>query len=70
MQQAAAAVRLETSDWSREHRELGIEGVLGQIQNIPSADKLVVCHGGRSHHRHLEHWVNYAPGWEQILLKA
>jgi aminoglycoside phosphotransferase len=37
--------RLDTSDWAPEHLELGIEGVLAQVQNIPPADKLVVCHG-------------------------
>jgi kanamycin kinase len=42
---AAAAGRLDTSDWAPEHLELGIEGVLAQVQNIPPADKLVVCHG-------------------------
>jgi kanamycin kinase len=42
---AAAAGRVDTSDWAREHRELGVEGVLAQVQDIPPADKLVVCHG-------------------------
>jgi kanamycin kinase len=44
-QRAAAAGRLDTSDWAAEHRELGVEGVLAQVQDIPSADKLAVCHG-------------------------
>jgi kanamycin kinase len=44
-QRAAAAGRLDTSDWAPEHLELGIEGVLAQVQNIPPADELVVCHG-------------------------
>ena len=44
-QRAAAAGHLDTSDWAPEHLELGIEGALAQIQNIPPADKLVVCHG-------------------------
>lgn len=44
-QQAAAAGRLDTSDWAPEHLELGIEGVLAQVQDLPPADKLVVCHG-------------------------
>ena len=44
-QRAAAAGRLGTSDWAPEHRELGIEGAITRAQNIPSADKLVVCHG-------------------------
>jgi aminoglycoside phosphotransferase len=44
-QRAAAAGRLDTSDWAPEHRELGIQGAITQIQNIPPADKLVVCHG-------------------------
>lgn len=44
-QRAAAAGRLDISDWAPEHLELGIEGALAQAQNIPSADKLVVCHG-------------------------
>ena len=41
----AAAGRLDPSDWAPEHLELGIEGVLAQVQNIPPADKFVVCHG-------------------------
>jgi kanamycin kinase len=44
-QRAAAAGRLDTSDWAPEHQELGIAGAIAQVQNIPSADKLVVCHG-------------------------
>jgi len=44
-QRAAAAGRLDTSDWAPEHLELGIEGVLAQVQDIPPAGKLVVCHG-------------------------
>ncbi len=44
-ERAAVAGRLDTSDWAPEHRELGIEGVLAQVQDIPPADKLVVCHG-------------------------
>src|SRR5215469_9753631 len=44
-QRAAAAGRLDTSDWAPEHLELGIEGVLARVQDIPPADKLVVCHG-------------------------
>jgi aminoglycoside phosphotransferase len=44
-ERAAAAGRLGTSDWAPEHRELGIEGVLAQAQDVPPADKLVVCHG-------------------------
>ena len=44
-QRAAAAGRLDTSDWAPEHRELGVEGALAQVQDIPPADKLVVCHG-------------------------
>ncbi|MGP8001170.1 MAG: aminoglycoside 3'-phosphotransferase [Streptosporangiaceae bacterium] len=44
-QRAATAGRLDTSDWAPEHRELGIEGMLAQVQDIPPADKLVVCHG-------------------------
>jgi kanamycin kinase len=44
-QQAAAAGRLDTSDWAPEHLELGIEGVLALVQDLPPADKLVVCHG-------------------------
>ena len=44
-QRAAAAGRLDTSDWAPEHREFGVEGVLAQVQDIPPADKLVVCHG-------------------------
>jgi kanamycin kinase len=44
-QRAAAAGRLDTSDWAPEHLELGIEGALAQVQNIPTADHLVVCHG-------------------------
>jgi aminoglycoside phosphotransferase len=31
--------------WAPEHLELGIEGALAQVQNIPTADHLVVCHG-------------------------
>ena len=45
VQRAAAAGRLDTSDWTPEHLELGIEGVIDQVQDIPPADKLVVCHG-------------------------
>jgi kanamycin kinase len=44
-QRAAAAGRLDTSDWAPEHLELGIEGAIAQAQNIPPDDKLVVCHG-------------------------
>jgi len=44
-ERAAAAGRLDTSDWAPEHLEFGIEGVLAQARNIPPADKLVVCHG-------------------------
>jgi aminoglycoside phosphotransferase len=42
---AAAAGRLDTSHWAPEDLELGIEGAIAQVQNIPAADKLVVCHG-------------------------
>jgi kanamycin kinase len=42
---AAAAGRLDTTDWAPEHLELGVEGVFAQVQNVPPADKLVVCHG-------------------------
>lgn len=44
-QRAAAAGRLDTSDWAPEHLELGIEGAIARVQNIPPTDKLVVCHG-------------------------
>jgi kanamycin kinase len=44
-QRAAAAGRLDTSDWAPEHRDLGIEGVLAWARDIPPAGKLVVCHG-------------------------
>jgi kanamycin kinase len=44
-QRAAAAGRLDTSDWAPEHSELGIEGALAQVQHVPPADELVVCHG-------------------------
>jgi kanamycin kinase len=44
-ERAAAAGRLDTSDWAPEHLELGIEGVLARAQDIPPTDKLVVCHG-------------------------
>src|SRR5258708_21899876 len=44
-ERAAAAGRLDTSDWAPEHLELGIEGVLAQVQNMQPADKLVVSHG-------------------------
>jgi kanamycin kinase len=44
-ERAAAAGRLDTSDWAPQHRQLGIEGVLAEVQDIPPADKLVVCHG-------------------------
>ena len=44
-QRAAAAGRLDTSDWAPEHLEFGIEGAIAQVQNIPPADELVVCHG-------------------------
>jgi len=44
-QRAAAAGRLDSSDWHPEHRELGIEGAIARALNIPPADKLVVCHG-------------------------
>jgi aminoglycoside phosphotransferase len=42
---AAAAGRLDTSDWAPEHLELGIVGAIAQVQDIPPADKLVVSHG-------------------------
>jgi kanamycin kinase len=45
VQRAAAAGRLDTSDWAPEHLELGIDGAVAQVQNIPAAEKLVVCHG-------------------------
>jgi kanamycin kinase len=44
-ERAAAAGRLDTSEWAPEHQELGIEGALAQARTIPPADKLVVCHG-------------------------
>ncbi len=44
-QRAAAAGWLDTSDWAPEHLELSIEGAIAQVQNIPTADQLVVCHG-------------------------
>jgi kanamycin kinase len=44
-QRAAAAGRLDTSDWAPEHLALGIEGAIAQVKDIPPADKLVVCHG-------------------------
>jgi len=44
-QEAARAGYADTSNWAPEDLELGIEGALAQIQNIPPADKLVVCHG-------------------------
>ena len=44
-QRAAAAGRLDASDWASEHLELGLEDAIAQVQNIPPADKLVVCHG-------------------------
>jgi kanamycin kinase len=44
-QRAAAAGWLDTSDWAPEHRKLGIEGAIAQVQDIPLTDKLVVCHG-------------------------
>jgi kanamycin kinase len=44
-QRAAAAGRLDTSDWHVEHLKLGIDGAIARVQNIPVADKLVVCHG-------------------------
>jgi kanamycin kinase len=40
-----AAGYVDTSNWAPEDLELGLEGALAQIQNIPAADKLVVCHG-------------------------
>lgn len=42
---AAAAGRLDTSDWAPEHVELGVEGAIAHVLAIPAADKLVVCHG-------------------------
>jgi kanamycin kinase len=42
---AAEAGRLATSDWAPEHLDLGLEGAIAQVQNIPPADRLVVCHG-------------------------
>jgi kanamycin kinase len=44
-QRAAAAGRLDTPDWAPEHLELGMEGAIAQAQDIPPADKVVVCHG-------------------------
>jgi len=44
-QRAAAAGRIGTSDWAPEHVDLGIEGAITRIQNIPPTDHLVVCHG-------------------------
>jgi kanamycin kinase len=41
---AADAGHLGTSEWEPEHLELGVEGAIAQAQNIPPADKLVVCH--------------------------
>jgi kanamycin kinase len=42
---AAAAGRLDASDWAPEHRDFGVEGAIARAQDIPPADKLVVCHG-------------------------
>ena len=39
------AARVDTSHWDPEDLELGVEGAIAQIQNIPPADKVVVCHG-------------------------
>jgi kanamycin kinase len=44
-QRATAAGWLNTSDWAPDHLELGIEGAIAQVQNIPPTDRLVVCHG-------------------------
>ena len=44
-ERAAAAGRLDTSDWAPEHRELGVEGALAQARDIPPVSELVVCHG-------------------------
>jgi kanamycin kinase len=44
-EQAAAAGRLNTSDWAPEHQALGIAGMLAQARDIPPAGQLVVCHG-------------------------
>jgi kanamycin kinase len=44
-ERAGAAGRLDTSDWDPQHQELGIEGALAEIRDIPPTDKLVVCHG-------------------------
>ena len=44
-ERAAAAGRLNPSDWDPAHLELGIEGMIAQARDIPPTDKLVVCHG-------------------------
>jgi kanamycin kinase len=44
-ERAAAAGRLDTSDWPPELLEVGVERVLAQARDIPPADQLVVCHG-------------------------
>jgi kanamycin kinase len=44
-EQAAAAGRLDTSDWPAELLELGADAALALAHEIPATDKLVVCHG-------------------------
>jgi aminoglycoside phosphotransferase len=44
-QRAAAAGWIDTSHWAPEYLELGTEGALLEVQHLPPADKLVVCHG-------------------------
>jgi kanamycin kinase len=44
-ERAAAAGRLDLSDWDPAHLELGVAGMLAQARDIPPTDELVVCHG-------------------------
>jgi aminoglycoside phosphotransferase len=43
--QAAADGRRDPRDWHDIHQPLGVERALALINDIPPADKLVVCHG-------------------------
>jgi aminoglycoside phosphotransferase len=43
--QAAADGKRDPRDWHDIHQPLGVERALALINDIPSVDKLVVCHG-------------------------
>lgn len=43
--QRAARGLINPDEWHQEHYVLGVEGALARAAQIPTADRLVVCHG-------------------------